>query len=701
VLLSKFDGIFLSMSSVRMIMITKRYQLSLMPRLERCDISVQTRQGMQTLLAVALALMLALLQVQSAVAEGPSDEKTWKVNLKEADIRAFISQVADITGYSFVVDPRVKGKVTVVSNTAMTKEEVYALFNSVLNVHGFASVPSGSVIKLVPNQTAKQDSIPLRQERRLKGEELVTRVIPIINTPAIELVPILRPLIPQYGHLAGVASANALIISDHASNIQRIMEIIGRLDTAESEELEVIQLREAWVGDVVELLQNLEPVESGNKSGRRSARASAATVTVVAEERTNRLIVKGEKSARARIRALVVELDQPSQFSGATKVVYLRHADATKVAEILKNMESERKGSRGDKNKAAEKTNIQADETLNALVIRAQPSEMNWMEDVVRQLDIRRAQVLIEAAIVEVSGDDSNALGIQWASLDQNAAVGGIAFSNLGTNLNSVISALSGGGTSSGVVGLADGISLAGGERNSAGDAGYGALLQAIASSTNTNLLSTPSIMTLDNEEAEIIVGQNVPFITGSTTNTNAGTTNPFQTISREDVGLTLKVVPQINDGDVVRLQVEQEVSSVVPSTEAVQSADLITNKRSIKTTILADDGETLVLGGLIQDDFTDSEQKVPILGDIPVVGRLFKSKTRTNVKRNLLVFLQPRIIRETAQAREITDEKYGRVRTLQLEIDQSGNVFSLFRGKNRRLPEDESDLLDGKRVKK
>lgn len=684
-----------------MIMITKRYQLSLMPRLERCDISVQTRQGMQTLLAVALALMLALLQVQSAVAEGPSDEKTWKVNLKEADIRAFISQVADITGYSFVVDPRVKGKVTVVSNTAMTKEEVYALFNSVLNVHGFASVPSGSVIKLVPNQTAKQDSIPLRQERRLKGEELVTRVIPIINTPAIELVPILRPLIPQYGHLAGVASANALIISDHASNIQRIMEIIGRLDTAESEELEVIQLREAWVGDVVELLQNLEPVESGNKSGRRSARASAATVTVVAEERTNRLIVKGEKSARARIRALVVELDQPSQFSGATKVVYLRHADATKVAEILKNMESERKGSRGDKNKAAEKTNIQADETLNALVIRAQPSEMNWMEDVVRQLDIRRAQVLIEAAIVEVSGDDSNALGIQWASLDQNAAVGGIAFSNLGTNLNSVISALSGGGTSSGVVGLADGISLAGGERNSAGDAGYGALLQAIASSTNTNLLSTPSIMTLDNEEAEIIVGQNVPFITGSTTNTNAGTTNPFQTISREDVGLTLKVVPQINDGDVVRLQVEQEVSSVVPSTEAVQSADLITNKRSIKTTILADDGETLVLGGLIQDDFTDSEQKVPILGDIPVVGRLFKSKTRTNVKRNLLVFLQPRIIRETAQAREITDEKYGRVRTLQLEIDQSGNVFSLFRGKNRRLPEDESDLLDGKRVKK
>lgn len=651
-------------------------------------------------LATALALVLLSLQINTALAENDGKEKTWKVNLKEADIRAFISQVSDITGYSFVVDPRVKGKVTVVSNTAMTKEDVYALFNSVLNVHGFATVPSGSVIKLVPNQTAKQNSIPLRQDKKIEGEELVTRVIPIVNTPAIELVPILRPLIPQYGHLAGVASANALIISDHSSNIKRILDIIDRLDTAESEELEVIQLREAWVGDVVDLLQNLEPVESGKKKSGRSA----AKVTVVAEERTNRLIVKGEKSARARIRALVVELDQPSKFSGATKVIYLRHADAMKVAEILKNMESERKGGGRSKkeNQAAERTNIQADDTLNALVIRAQPSEMAWMEEVVRQLDIRRAQVLIEAAIVEVSGDDSDALGIQWASLNQNGGVGGISFSNLGTNLNGVISAIA--GSSSGTsapVGLADGITIGGGERNSVGDSGYGALLQAIASSSSTNLLSTPSIMTLDNEEAEIIVGQNVPFITGSTTNTNAGTTNPFQTISREDVGLTLKVVPQINDGDVVRLEVEQEVSSVVPSTEAVQSADLITNKRSIKTTILADDGETLVLGGLIQDDFTDSEQKVPLLGDIPVVGRLFKSKTRTNVKRNLLVFLQPRIIRETAQARAVTDEKYGRVRTIQLEIDKSGNIFNLFRPDNKRLPVDEADLLEGKRIAK
>jgi len=639
------------------------------------------RRSLMPLLLLIWAFFVVPLQAEQ--------ERTWKVNLKDADIRAFVSQIADITGFSFVVDPRVKGKVTVVSNTQMTSSEVYELFQSVLSVHGFAAVPSGAVIKLVPNQTAKQDSIRINQERNLKGEELVTRVIPIINTSAIELVPILRPLIPQYGHLAGVASANALIISDHSGNISRILEIISRLDTAESEELEVVQLREAWVGDVVDLLQNLEPVETGKK-GARSPRGGASKVTVVAEERTNRLIIKGEKSARARIKALVAELDQPSGFAGATKVIYLRHGDAVKVAELLENMDSQRKEG-NNTNLPGNKTSIQADETLNALVIRAQPSEMNWIEDVVRQLDIRRAQVLIEAAIVEVSGDTSNALGIQWANLDSNSALTGISFSNLGSNLNGIIAAFSDPTQAA----LGDGITIGAGEQKSQG--GYGALLQAIAGSSSANLLSTPSIMTLDNEEAEIVVGQNVPFITGSTTNTNSGATNPFQTISREDVGLTLKVVPQINEGDVVRLQVEQEVSSVVSSSQAVQAADLITNKRSIKTTILADDAETIVLGGLIQDDYNDSEQKVPVLGSIPVVGNLFKSKTKTNVKRNLLVFLQPRIIRDSNQARAVTEKKYKRAKTLQVEIDAAGGILSVFTKEELGLPDEEVDLFEGK----
>jgi len=399
---------------------------------------------------------------------------------------------------------------------------------------------------------------------------------------------------------------------------------------------------------------------------------------------------------RARVREIVTMLDKPTHFNGATKVIYLRYADANKVAEMLKNMDSGKRDqdAQGGVKKVQAQTQVQADETLNALIIRAPLSEMGWMEEIVRQLDIRRAQVLIEAAIVEVSGGDSAALGVQWASLNKNKAVGGISFSNLGTNLDGIISAISGLGTAN----LADGISLAAGEQNTAGDKGFGALLQAIAASSNSNLLSTPSIMTLDNEEAEIVVGQNVPFVTGSTTNTNTGTSNPFQTISREDVGLTLKVVPQINEGNVVRLQIEQEVSSVVPSSEAIQSSDLITNKRAIKTTILANDGETIVLGGLIQDDFTESEQRVPVLGRIPLLGRLFKSKNTVNVKRNLLVFLKPRIMRDTAQAKVATQEKYHRVRTIQLEINQAGNIMNLIRQPNTRLPASEQNLIDGVR---
>ena len=581
-----------------------------------------------TVLTILLTTLFAVLFVTvPAYAQNDVDGSTWRVNLREADLRAFVSQISDITGLSFVIDPRVKGKVTIVSNAALRREEVLPLLHSVLNVHGFALVRSGAVYKIRPNQNAKQEGIPLGAAGRRNTDAFITQVIPIINRSAVELVPILRPLVPQYGHLAGVESANVLIISDHALNVQRLLDIIAELDTAKHEAFEVIQLQEAWVGDVVKLLQSLEPVDQGKQGGGSSG---VAKVTVVAEERTNRLIVKGEQSARARIRKLVTELDQPAEFNSATRVIFLRHAEAAQVADIIKNMEDTRTGDGKQKSAeaVAEKTNIQADETLNALVIRAQLAQMTWIESVVQQLDIRRAQVLIEAAIVEVSGDNSNSLGIQWANFDRNNSVGGISFSNLGANLNGVIGALAGTGTPR----IGDGITLVAGERNSEGSGGFGALLQALAASSSANLLSTPSIMTVDNEEAEIVVGQNVPFITGSTTNTNAGTTNPFQTISREDVGLTLKVVPQINDGDLVRLQVEQEVSSVVPSTEAVQSSDLITNKRSIKTTISAVDGETLVLGGLIQDDFTNSEQKVPILGDIPGLGRLFKTTLKNAV---------------------------------------------------------------------
>ncbi len=611
---------------------------------------------------------------------------TWKVSLKDADIRVFVSQVADMTQKSFIIDPRVKTKVSVMSTAEMNAQEVYELFLAVLAVHGYAAVPAGEFTKIVPAAGVKTDNLPMRDELNPKSQELVTRVIQVQNTPALELIPILRPMVPQYGHLAGVVSANSLIISDHQDNIARIEKIIKQLDAADSEEFEVIQLKDAWVGSVIELLSNLTSVDTG--AAKAGATASTSRVKVVADERANRILVRGEKKARDHIRSIITRLDTPTNHSGSTRVIRLRHAKAADVAEMLQNLLSQ-STNKSAENQQITEAQIQADESQNAIIVRADPSDLSVVEEIVSQLDVRRAQVLIEAAVVEVSGDVSEALGVQWASVNANSStpVMGVNFSNLGTNLNSIISAVAGLSTPS----LSDGITIGAGDVD--GSSGYAVLLQALASASNTNLLSTPSLMTLDNEEAEIVVGQNVPFITGSTTTTSNGTSNPFQTISREDVGLSLQVTPQINEGDVVRLQVVQEVSAVVPSSENINSADLITNKRSIKTTILADEGETIVLGGLIQDDYTDIESKVPILGDIPLIGRLFKSQERSRVKRNLLVFLRPTIVRNRDTLREVTQRKYNHIREIELDVSGDGLFKFVEAGSDFSLPEDPNQI--------
>ena len=629
---------------------------------------------------VRLLVLALLLLSASLVSAG-------KLNVRDADIRALATQISDITGKSFVIDPRVKGKVTVVSNAELTPESLYEVFLSVLHVHGFAAVDAGDVIKIVPNTGAKQDSIRYSQSSHVSGEEMITRVVEVKNTPAVELVPILRPMVPQYGHLAGVASSNALIITDHSENINRILKIIQRLDSAQSQEIEVVQLKEAWVGDVVTLLGSLTKVKTA-VGVKGKARSSASRVTVVADERTNRLIIKGERSARTRIKALVIQLDEPSQTQGATQVIYLHHADAVKVAEILKSLvEPKRAESKGKKTAPREESNIQADEALNALVVRAEPGQMKQIKEIIRQLDVRRVQVLIEAAIIEVIGNTDQAVGIQWGFGDDESAIGGVSFGNVGTSLTSIIRAVNLGGVPS----LAEGgLSLAGG---GGGDDSieFGVLLQALAGAANTNVLSTPSIMTLDNEEAEILVGQNVPFVTGSSTNSGSGVSNPFTTITRQDVGLTLRVTPHIHDGDVVRLEIYQESSNLITESK-VDTQDVVTNKRSIKTTILADDGETIVLGGLVEDDVSESESKVPLLGDIPYLGRLFRSTRTKHGKRNLMVFLQPTIVRNSKKAAVLSQKKYQGVRDVQesissfgvsLDIDVDGafpdTVFELF----------------------
>ena len=643
--------------------------------------SENNMQIMRMLAALALMVMMPVLSWAA-----PDDEGAWKINMKKADIRTFIEQVSDITGYSFIVDPRVKGEVTVVSNTEMSSSDIFDMFQSVLRIHGYASVKSGNVVKIVPTQGAKQEDLPLGGGSNLGNEKMVTRVIPVENTNATELVPILRPMVPQYGHLAAVSSANALIISDHANNISRIIEIIRRIDSAESEEVEVVQLKYAWVGDVVKTLEQLTPVDTGAKKSSRNS--GNVRVRVVAEERTNRLILRGEKSARARVKALLVDLDRPVENSGSTQVIYLRHAEAEKVAEILSALVSGQSAtsatrtttsSRGVSKTAATLATpsatagditIQADETLNALIVRAAPADLAEVRDIVDQLDVRRAQVLIEAAFVEVSGSASEALGVQWGYGDPANGLAGTSLAASGQLPLSAISSLIEGGETGSDPGSFSGL-LAGGA-NESGDVKMGVVIQAVESNSNSNLLSTPSIMTLDNEEAEIIVGENVPFITGTSLSSNND--NPFQTIERQDVGLTLRVTPQINDGNVVRLQLVQEVSNV--SNETISgAADISTKKRSVKSVILANNREIIVTGGLVRDDLEEVVKKVPLLGDIPLLGVLFRATEEKVTKRNLLMFLQPTIIRNDAAANEVSKAKYDQMRSLSLRIDQYGNM--------------------------
>lgn len=603
--------------------------------------------------AIALLVLLPLM----SMAHG--QEETWRLNLKDADIRAFVTQVADITGYSFVVDPRVKGKVTVLSSAPMTKDEIYDLFLAVLNVHGFTAIPGEEVIKIVQQVDAKQSAESLKRFKTTPSEQLITRVIQVDNANALELVPILRPLVAKYGHLAGVAAANALIISDHRSNIERIEQIVRELDSPSKYEVEVIQLKEAWVGDMVTLLKELAPDELGKAGADNAARKYSVT----ADERSNRLILRGDESFREKMRELIAKLDQPSATGGTTKVLRLKHADAKNLTDILKGVMGEvikEGGTGGSSGGTAGNPNnnfsVFADEGLNALVVRGDPSLMQEAEQIVNELDVRRAQVMIEAAIVEISDELGRDLGVQVAVGDESGSstpVAGTNFGNVGRSLGDVLSAILSNSVITPAVG---GITVGAGERNENG-VSWGVLLQALATSSAANLLSTPSIITLDNQESEITVGQNVPFRTGQYTSTGDSATNPFTTIERRDVGLTLKVTPTISADGLVRLVVEQTTESVADSIE--NASDIVTNKREIKTAVLADDGETIVLGGLTRDDLQVTKSKVPLLGDIPVLGRLFSSESRNRVKRNLLVFLRPTIMLGKGEAHAATNRKY------------------------------------------
>ena len=601
------------------------------------------------------------------------DAQTWKINLKNADIREFITQVSTITGTTFVVDPRVKGNVTVVSDRNLDTDAVYALFLSVLRVHGFGASRTGDVVRIVQSATVKQSGAPVNDDDGSLTEEVVTRVISARNVAAAELVKILRPMIPQYGHIAAVPQANVVIISDHADNIGRLLTIIRQVDVADEDEVVVIALEQAWVGSVVAILEQVAPDQIG-KSAEGPQR-----VLVIGNDRNNTLVLRGKSAPIAEVRSLIEQLDQPATSSGSTRVFHLNHSDATRTAEILNGILIEPRG-RGDNTKS-ENISIQADMSLNAIVVRADPSTMSEIQEILRQLDIRRAQVLIEAAIVEVSVDETSAIGIEAGVAD----AGGDSVPFASTTLNGIISSLLSSISATvddGKIDPVQGIASVSSPtlavaRLDPDGVSFGAILNAIAINTSADLLSTPSILTLDNEQANILAGQTVPFRTGSFTSTNNGASNPFTTIQREDVGIELTVTPHIHDDSSIRLEVFQTVENVVNTGLEIGEAgfsDVVTNKRSIETTILADDRQTIVLGGLIQDDLRATRKKVPLLGSIPFLGRLFQNRSTTRTKRHLLVFLRPTIQRTREEVADTTERKYQGIWQVQIESRDSAS---------------------------
>ena len=632
------------------------------------------------------AALLALLLILPV---GPLAAQDFTVNLKETDIQELIKFVAEVTGTTIVVDPAVKGKVKVVSSKPVSRDELYDLFLSILEVHGYTAVRSGGVVRVIQSKDARSSPVAVADDNPRGSDEYVTQVIRLDNISAAKLIPVLRPLVPQQAHMAAYAPSNAIIISDVSANIDRIRDIIQRMDQSAVQKTDIVRLRYAVADDVVGMLDKL------NKSEAKQSGGAEPEVLLVADNRTNSVLVSGDEMERARMTKLIKHLDTPLEQSGNVRVVYLEYAQAKDIAEVLtKVMQNiERlESTDGKTTRAAGKSStIEADEGTNSLIITADADEMAAIEAVIHRLDIRRAQVLVEAIIVEMTVNEGQDLGLQWlfANTDSGFYGSNINAPSQAELLAGALNPDDGDDDNSTPDGEFDVGALAGALANTPGlSLGWGTvdddltmtvILNALKTQGNANILSTPSLLTLDNQEAYITVGQNVPFVTGSYTNTgsNDGASNPFQTIERENVGITLSVTPHINEGDSVVLEIEQEVSNVIIGASQIsEAADIITSERKIQTKVLAQDSRVVVLGGLIEDNVQDGQQKVPLLGDIPFLGRLFRTDSVEVSKTNLLIFIRPTIIRDDEELDGATADKYRYIRDQQLLRREQGLMF-------------------------
>ncbi len=642
-------------------------------------------------------LALAAALAGPAFAQITAQDEKITVNFVNADIQSVIKTIGQHTGKNFILDPRVTGTVNIVSDRPVSKDMLYQILLSTLRVQGYAAIEDGQFVKIVPEAEAKTSAGPTGEAAaRTAGDRIVTQVFILQNENAVQLVPVLRPLVTANNFIAAYPNNNAIVITDYASNVQRIQRIVESIDRPSGAEVQILRLQNASAIDIAQMLKTVVP----ETNAPANAPGVAPKAAIAIDSRTNSLIVRADNNALMnRIKALALGLDTPGAGNGNIYTVFLRNAEAVRIAETLRGLLSGAESTRTTTTSttpagntatqttattsaasaavpAAPSSVIQAYPPTNSIIINAPEPVYRALRTVIDALDQRRQQVYVEALIVEVSTGLAAEFGVQWnagnVGNSGSGVFGGTNFSTTpGTNILGVANNLTSIGTGL-TLGLINGtITIPG---TNVQIANLQVLARALEGDSAANVLSTPNVLTLDNEEARIVVGQNVPFITGAYTPTSGSATNPFQTIERKDIGLTLRVTPQVSEAGAVKLKIFQEVSSVTRDKALVQSADIITNKRLLESTVLVDNGQIVVLGGLIQDDQQATIDKVPLLGDIPWLGALFKYESRNRKRTNLMIFLRPVVLKDERAAASLTADRYEYIRNLQGDIKMPWN---------------------------
>jgi general secretion pathway protein D len=636
--------------------------------------------GMMLAAIISGTANLAWAQVEPA-GQNAAGEQAWTVNFNDSDIQEVIKFIAGATGKTIIIDPKVRGPIKVINTKPLNAKELYELFLASLDVHGFTAVESGNIVRIVMNRDARNLPIPTENNVKNKDDLYITQVIPLKNTSAAKILAALRPLVPQYGHLTTYEPSNALIITDTRANVARMNELVIQLDKIGMTHTDVIPLKYANAADVVAMLTQLEKPDPNRGM-------TTSPPVIVADKRTNAVVISGDDLTRQRLKLLVDDLDRPQTRNNNVRVLYLKYAKAEEVAKVLSGMLQSVGGGKPAEGAPANVSQaaVQADEATNSVLITADVETMDTLLSIVDSLDIRRAQVLVEAIIVEITGNNAKEIGVEWMYQADDSGFGGFT---PGSAMSSVagpaLNLLENPGDNDALGSLATGIVSAKSPIFGIGRLGrnvdFLSVLKLLQTTESSNILSTPSLLTTDNSEASILVGQQVPFVTGSytgMTGTNTGNnsfSSPFNTVNREDVGIKLQVTPHINEGDSLVLDIEQEISSVIGNTQNSPNGPT-TSKREIKTQILAGDGQTVVLGGLIEDQVNKGDNRVPVLGSIPVLGHLFRSQSASKRKTNLLIFLKPTIIRTDEVLTGATAEKYRALRDQQVQFQRTRGIL-------------------------